>query len=492
MSPFSTGRTGSSSGQMHLLALVRRAVREHHLARPDTMVVVALSGGSDSVALAHLIEALAAAGDLRPAGVAHFNHQLRATADRDEQVCRELAHGLGWPIVTGREDVAARARRERRSIEVAARAARYEFFERARAELGGDVVATGHTRDDQAETFLLRLLRGAGSRGLAAMAPRAGSIIRPLLDCRRSALRAYLDERRIAYIEDESNWDVAVPRNRVRAELLPLLEERFNPKIVRVLAEQAALAREEWTWMAAVVDELSGRLCHSLPGSRPACEIELPGLLAAPPALRRLLLWRAMTGIAGGRQVGFEHVQAALRLLDEPASSGIDAPGQRVQRIGSHLVLTGRVPGAVGRPMPAPLNFRYPLSIPGKVRLEEAGCIVSAETRPLGVGTEGSLAATGGGIAVLSSDLCRAPLTVRNRRPGDRFRPLGLGGRKKLQDFFVDRKVERRRRDMVPLVVDDRDRIVWVAGYAIDDEFRVTDATRAVLILRMMPLGDPA
>ena len=182
---------------MDLLARVHRTIREHDLAGPATRVVVALSGGSDSVALAHLVHVLDARGELRAAGIAHFNHQLRPTADRDEQLAANVARSLGLRFVADREDVAARARRERRSVEDAARRARYEFFDRARTELAGDVVALGHTRDDQAETFLLRLLRGAGARGLAAMHPRNGFIIRPLIDCRRADLRAYLDERRI-------------------------------------------------------------------------------------------------------------------------------------------------------------------------------------------------------------------------------------------------------------------------------------------------------
>src|SRR5262249_52581090 len=147
------------------------------------------------------------AGDVRLAGLAHFNHQLRATADRDEAFVRDAARALDVPMVADREPVAARAAREGRSIEDAGRTARYAFFERARAELGADLVALGHTRDDQAETFLLRLLRGAGPRGLAGMHPRHATIIRPLLDCRRDELRAWLDARGVAHVEDETNAD---------------------------------------------------------------------------------------------------------------------------------------------------------------------------------------------------------------------------------------------------------------------------------------------
>jgi tRNA(Ile)-lysidine synthase len=240
---------------MDLLARIRRFVRQHALFQRDTRVLVALSGGSDSVALAALLRELDASDDLRLAGAAHFNHQLRDQAQRDEEFSASVARSLDIPFVADREDVRARARGERRSIEDAARKARYEFFERARRQFDADVVALGHTRDDQAETFLLRLLRCAGPRGLAAMYPRHGTIVRPLLDCRRMDLRRYLDRRHMSYVGDESNDDVAIPRNRIRAELMPLLVDRFNPAIVDVLANEAELARETWAWLESAAED---------------------------------------------------------------------------------------------------------------------------------------------------------------------------------------------------------------------------------------------
>jgi tRNA(Ile)-lysidine synthase len=384
-----------------------------------------------------------------------------------------LGERFGWPLVAGRDDVAARARRERQSIEVAARTARHEFFEAARSEAGADFVAVGHTRDDQAETFLLRLLRGAGPRGLAAMHPRSGTVVRPLLDCRRAELRAYLAAERATFVEDESNDDRSIPRNRVRAELVPFLE-RFNPGIVNVLADHADLARDEWAWL-----EAAGQALMSRAAARRAdgWVFDVPALVDAPPAVRRAALWQAMRSLSQGREVGFGHVDEALSLLDRPAGA-LDAPGHRLERAGSRLVLTNRPR--------LPVNlFRYPLSIPGEVSLPEAGLLVSAE---VGERPEAA-AAAGGGLGIVRQDLCHGPLAVRNRRPGDRFRPPGLAGRKKLQDFFVDRKVARAERDRVPIVVDERDRIVWVAGYGIDAAFRVTDASQAVLILKVRQLG---
>jgi tRNA(Ile)-lysidine synthase len=468
---------------MQLIDRVRRTIRQHDLARPETRVVVALSGGSDSVALAQLVDALDHAGELHLTGLAHFNHQLRQAADAEERFCVGLAASLGRPLVVDRADVGSRARRERRSIEDAARAARHEFLEHARLHFDADAIALGHTRDDQAETFLLRLLRGAGARGLAAMHPRRGAIIRPLVACRRAELRAFLDSRQIAYVEDESNEDVGIPRNRVRAELLPFLERRFNPSIVDVLADEADLAREEWRWMESAADEL---VRHVSRREDRVWRIEAAALNAVPVALGRLILRRALTEGAGGKPVSFAHVDEALRLSRE-AGAPVDLPGQRMERVGSDVVLTGRPPDAVGRHWGSAPLFRYPLSIPGEVRLAEAGCVVTAEPARSDAAARGRPG--DGAIAVVQLDHCQGPLAVRNRRPGDRFSPPGLRGKKKLQDFFVDRKIARQRRDAVPLVVDESDRIVWVAGHEIDQRFRVTDPAQAVVILRLKLLG---
>jgi tRNA(Ile)-lysidine synthase len=476
---------------------VRQFVRRHDLIGPDTRVLAAVSGGSDSVALVHILRDLSRAGELRLVGLAHFNHQLRPAAGDDERFAAGVAASLGLPIAVDCEDVAARATRERRSVEDAARTARHEFFERARVTAGADVVALGHTRDDQAETVLLRLTRGAGPRGLAGMHPRNGRIVRPLLGCRRQDLRAWLDERQLRFVEDATNQDVSIPRNRVRAELMPLLESRFNPGIVDVLADQAEVAREASAWMDAMAAELEARCVRraTTAGSAMVREIYVAGLQAAPLALQRAVLWRVMTEVAGRRPIAFGHVDAALRIIREPGETRIDVPGQRLERIGPSLVLTGRVAGAAGRRTPEDTSnfFRVQLPIPGEVVLRDAGWVVSVESLPTGVDAGRVSAAAGNragkNVALVRLDACGGSLAVRNRRPGDRFRPVGLDGQKKLQDYFVDRKLARALRDTVPLVVDETDRIVWVAGFGIDEAFRVTDPAQAVLILTLKALG---
>ena len=463
---------------MDLLARIRDTIRRHDLALRGSRVIVAVSGGSDSVALSHLMMSLDRAGDLYVAAFAHFNHQLRADADRDEQFCAGLAASLGRPFIADRGDVAMLTRRERRSIEDASRHARYEFLEKARVEANAERIALGHTRDDQAETFLLRLLRGAGSRGLAAMHPRRGAMIRPLIDCRRSELRDDLAEHGIAFVHDASNEDVSIPRNRVRAELLPLLIGRFNPSIVDVLADEADLAREEWRWMRTVADEAFARVVRL---GAEATAVEMVELAGLPIALARMVVRRALLERAADGSISFAHVEQVRRLAREDGPP-IDLPGQRVQRIGPAIVLTNKPEGHRAN------LFRYSLSIPGEVRIPEAGALVSAErAESAGQARADAGMSAAGATAIVQFAKSDGPLTVRNRRPGDRFRPLGLGGGKKLQDFFVDRKVARQTRDSVPLVVDESDRIIWVAGHAIDERFRVTDPAQGVVVLRLKP-----
>jgi tRNA(Ile)-lysidine synthase len=472
-----------------LLERVRQTIRDHDLAGPGTRVVIGLSGGSDSLALACLLRELNRTRELTVVGLAHFNHQLRAAADDEERFCAEFAASLGWAFLADRGDVAALAARERRSLEDAAHGARHAFLEQARLHFGADVVARGHTRDDQAETFLLRLLRGAGSRGLAAMHPRHGCIVRPVLACRRADLRALLTARGIAFVHDTSNEDVGIPRNRVRAELLPLLEGRFNPAIVEVLADEAELAREEWSVIAAEASAASARVCRR---EGDIWRLDAASLNALPRGIARVVVREAMTGAAGNRPVAFTHVEGALG-LSRWGGGPVDGPGQRVQRIGPDLVLTPRAAHEArgGSGQARANNFRFPLSIPGEAVAADRGWRVSVEVFPAGAGLQRA-ATRNGTTAAVQLGPSSGPLAVRNRRPGDWFRPLGLGGRKKLQDFFVDRKIPRAQRDQVPLVVDESDRIVWVAGLAIDHDFRVTDPAQAVLILRLNAVGGSA
>jgi tRNA(Ile)-lysidine synthase len=330
---------------------VLRTVRYHGLFARGARVVVALSGGPDSVALVHLLRELERGGELTVAGTAHLNHQLRGeAADEDEQFCRDMSAALGLPVEVERMDVRALAREQGRSIEDAARLARYAFLERAAERLRADVIAVGHSRDDQAETFLLRLVRGAGPRGLAAILPRAGRVVRPLLDVTRSELRAYLAGRRIAFRDDATNADLGNPRNRVRHELIPYLRREFSPGIVDVLAREAAIAREDESRLGAEAIEVAGSVVlESSDGAR----LEVRALTSLHPALAARVARIALAKQAGGRFLGFDHIEAFLEFArNGAAGSALSLPGQQVVHRGDRLELSADPPRAstVGLP----------------------------------------------------------------------------------------------------------------------------------------------
>ena len=470
-----------------IIDTARRTIRSHRLLPAGARVAVALSGGADSVALLFALREIAAREGFRVAGAAHLNHQLRGfAADADEQFCRDLARDLQLPIDVERIDVAAASRSIGRSIEHAAHDARYAFFGRAAKRLDAGVVAVAHTKDDQAETFLLRLLRGAGPRGLGGIHPRVGIVIRPFIDTSRADIREFLRGAGIAFRDDASNDDVTIPRNRIRHELLPLLDARFAPNAVGVLDRAAAIAREDGDYLENAAREAAARLIACTPRG---IEVNADALLAEPAAIARRVIRMAQQLAAGeDRFVGFDATEAVRRLAVSNSTGPLDLGGHRVNRRGRLLVLTG----SRGREKPRPaVSFNYQLEVPGRVSVPEAACAILADTRhvPSGRAAGEVWRLTGrSDEAVVEARRLTAPLTVRNRRPGDRFRPLGLNGRKSLQDLFVDAKVDRSERDITPIVVDSAGEIVWVAGHALAEEFRVTDATKDVVTLKRLPI----
>ena len=463
------------------------SVRRQGLIPPGGRVLAAVSGGGDSVALLHLLAELAEREVVALAGVAHFNHRLRPPAsDEDERFCRDLAARFRLPFVVESADVAEMARSERISVEHAGHRARHAFFRRAAGRLGACRVALGHTIDDQAETYLLRLLRGAGAAGFSAIRPRIGLVVRPLLRVSRTELRTYLASKQASFREDASNLDRRVPRNRIRHDLIPSLRA-YAPRVVEVLAREAEIARADEEWLARAANELGASLVQSIKGG---VEVDAAGLAALHPALGRRVARDALVRVSGCA-VGFDHIER-LRRLAEDAPTRVDFPRCRAERLEGVIRLIARAGrGAVARVEP----FAYRLEVPGEVSVPEAGVTISAE--PAGPGLVRPLTfsrpqtpgkhATERVVAVAAA----GPFAVRNWQPGDRFRPLGLQGhRKKLQDLFVDRKVSRAERARIPLVLDAQDRIVWVVGQGVSEDFRVTRGAASVLVLKVRPLGD--
>jgi tRNA(Ile)-lysidine synthase len=472
---------------MSLQDRVRRAIERDGLIPPGSRVLAAVSGGSDSVALLLLLRDLADSRGFTLAGVAHLNHGLRGNeSTEDEAFCRALAADLGLAIEVGHHDVAKRARDGRVSVEVAARAARYEFFAEAAERLRADRIATGHTRDDQAETFLLRVLRGAGATGLAGIRPLRGPIVRPLLGIRRNELSTFLARRGQEFRTDSTNHDLRIPRNWVRHHLLPALARHLNSDIVEVLAREAAGLRDETLFLDRLADDAEARTATTVTGRR--VSLDAAALDALPVALARRVVRRALARVGGGRFHGFDNVEQVLAMA-RPAGDTrrADLPGVRVERNGAEVVLYKG--GSRGRPLP--VSFRYELPVPGRVAVPECQCVVQAGARRWTTAQTpvAKAVSAGGNMVVIAAKAAAGGLVVRSRLPGDAFQPFGMKGRKKLQDVLVDRKVPKDQRDGIPLVVGADDRILWVAGHVVAEEARVTSRTRSVVFLKISRSG---
>jgi tRNA(Ile)-lysidine synthase len=403
-----------------------------------------------------LLHDLHLSGELVLAKVAHLNHQIRADADEDEAFCRALADRLDVGFTAGRIDVPVRAREARRSLEVAGRNARRQFLNDVLRSSGADVVATAHTEDDQAETVLLRLLRGAGSRGLSGIAPRRDRRIRPVLGLTRRQLREELETRGERWREDTTNQDLTIRRNRVRHELLPYLSQHFNPSVRRALARTADIARAENVLLDRLAAAASTYLVER---NGDEVVVDADGLRRLPEGLQRRVVLYAIVA----------------RQARMPRLSDVERITARMEHFRGKVVLVLEH----GLPASRPRGFNLQLPVPGQVQTG-AGWVVEAQTfdspQPLPAGRD---------VAQIDATAVVGGLSVRNRRPGDRLRPVGLGGSKKLQDVLVDRKVRRSERDAVPIVTDANDCIVWVAGHVLAEEFRVTERTKGVIILNL-------
>jgi tRNA(Ile)-lysidine synthase len=442
------------------LAELARTVRGSGLLEPGGAVVVMVSGGPDSAA--------AAAGLARELGAEqvhalHYNFGLRPGADHDMATCRRLCAALRIDLHIER----SRAPLEG-NLQAAARALRYDAAERLRDRTGASLIATGHTRSDVAETVLYRLATSPGSRALLGLAPRSGRVVRPLLAIERERTRELAVAAGLSFADDASNEDRSFARNRIRAELVPVLTE-LNPAAVSNIARTRAELAEEAELLDRVVLEALG----DAGADAGAVAIAANALDRFEPALRRLAL-RALAERAAGRPValGSARAEEILRLARRPQGGQVE--------LGGGLVAIGeagfvRFRAATADAAPAPVG----LGLPGKVRI--GAWELRAEIHP------GPVEPSGPDLATLDAEALEGRVEVRTWRDGDRMQPLGMDGTKTLQDLFTDHGVPRSLRRTLPVVTVDGE-IAWVAGVAVSERFRLDPGAERVAVLTARPL----
>lgn len=458
-----------------LIEKVKDTIKKYGMLDRGDPVIVAVSGGPDSVCLLSVLHTLANDLDLT-LHVAHLDHRFRGSESATEATfVAELAKKLGIPASVESRDVPAYCAERGLSAQAGAREVRYAFLQQCAKTARARRIALGHTANDQAETLLMRLVRGAGLSGLSAIPPVRENIIRPLIGITRSEVLSYLKELGQDFVTDPSNEKPVYSRNRVRHEVLPVLE-RFNPRIIETLATEADLLRDENEAMEAM---LSGNMEKVLRRDRETVRIRRDEFNDLLPALRRRVLRKAVELAAGDDAIAHSWIRTgeALGFIAE-AQSG------RSMELPGGLFLEREYDDLVIRAREREIVFCIPLAVPGETVVPPARLAVETillDTLPDSGAEEGNYLWQ----AVFDYDKIPLPLYLRNRRPGDRFCPAGMGGRsKKLQDYFVDEKVPQTRRNSSPLLATEQD-VAWIVGMRTDGRFLPGPGTKKVLVVQV-------
>jgi tRNA(Ile)-lysidine synthase len=494
-------------------------IQRYSLIPRKELVVVGVSGGADSVCLLHVLAKWQKGLGIK-LHVAHLNHQLRgAESEADAEYVSNLAGSLGIPITVDSQNVAAYRAERNCSIEEAARELRYAFLARVAREVGAHRIATGHTRDDQVETILMHILRGTGITGLCGLAPcspipsRSCQLsavgchllaIRPLLDITREETASYCQKHQLEPRIDSSNLSPSFFRNRLRLHLLPLLRQ-YNPSIDQALLRLADIAKED---NAFIEQQASGLWEEVARQENNAIYLNKKQMASLPIALQRHLLRVAVTKLAGDvRDIEASHIEAARSLLNKSASKRISLPHGLICHGGYKELAITRLPSATASPFsviasearqsqfpPCPfpsLPGEFPLKVPGQTVLPGwnvvARIVRERLTSQSSQGVLGTSERTYQSNLVAHFDLHKTgiKLFVRQRRPGDRFQPLGMGTPKKLSEFMVDAKIPRPWRGRIPIVCS-LQQIIWVVGWRIDDRVKTTEASQKILRLEFI------
>jgi tRNA(Ile)-lysidine synthase len=455
-------------------------IQKNQLVSGQHCLLVAVSGGPDSVCLLHILVKLR--GKLGISlHIAHLNHQLRgAESEADAHYVANLADRLDIPATVEQRDVKAYQARQRISLEEAAREVRYTFLAQVAKSIGANRAAVGHTTDDHIETILMHLIRGTGIRGLQGLQSlhrwqSPGNnliIIRPLLPVGRLETVTYCQNHQLLPRIDTSNLSLSPLRNRIRHRLIPLLET-YNPRVAEALVRTARIAGDDLAFFNQEIDRVWGKIVQKQGNT---ITLDKVGFLELPSTLKRYLLRRTIEDLLGNlKDIETRHIEEIMDALTKPAGKRLSLPGGLIFSIEYNQYLMGSEPAALS-PFPI-LGAEFPLKFPGETMLPGwriEATIISREQM-----TEKDDDFT----AYLDRDKTGDKLLVRPRQPGDRFQPLGMNQPKKLGEFMIDAKIPAAWRQRIPLVCS-LEHILWVVGWRIDERVKVSDTTKEVLHLK--------
>ena len=475
----------ATEGELTPEKRVLHFIREHHLVKRRQKLVVAVSGGPDSVCLLHILVKLQKELGIK-LHVAHLNHQLRgAESQTDARYVAELAYRLKVPATVEARDVKSYQTQHHASLEEAAREVRYTFLAQVAVSVGAERVAVGHTVDDHVETILMHLIRGSGTRGLRGLLPvtrwqSSGvslTVIRPLLELSRDETAAYCQQYELNPRHDESNILLVPLRNRIRHQLLPQLKD-YNPQVIEALLRTARIAGDDLDFIDKEVARRRGRVAQKQGNT---IILDKKQFVALPSALKRHLLRASIEELLGNlKDIEARHIEEVLSALDKPAGRKISLPDGLTFAIEYDRYLLGYDAAGLS-PFPR-LEAETELNIPGKTSMP-GWDIEATIADPLEVKSE--CAETDGFTACFDYDRAGNKLTVRRRQPGDRFQPLGMSQPKKLNEFMIDAKIPQAWRQRIP-IVGSPEQILWVVGWRLDERVKVSTNTKKALCLQFI------
>jgi tRNA(Ile)-lysidine synthase len=456
----------------HILSQVTKTISRYNMIRKGDRIIVTVSGGPDSICLLNILAELAFELDITLI-TAHFEHGLRPLEDPYETaLVREYACSMNLPFET---EKASDIDLNSSSLEEKARNQRYSFFEKVRIKYNATKIAMGHNLNDQAETVLMRLLRGSGITGLSGIPPvRDNIIIRPLIGIRREDIIEYLEQKRLKYAVDSSNNNIRFTRNRIRMELMPEMI-KYQPEFIEVLGRLSDHIREENSLVETLADEwVINNLQRHETGEYLINIMSVKKLhYALIKRIIRNIVKRYNNSLYG---IDSDHVQEIFDLLINPKPNiTINLPGSLIVRkeYDSLFFSSGTS---------YPDSFLYELSGTGDTRINEIGRSIRIEEL---INNPHITLEAYADMAMVDRGLVSFPLTLRNFRPGDRFIPLGMKGHRKVKDFFIDLKIPSHTRKKIPIILTG-DQIIWIAGYRISDCYKVTPDTKDILKISLV------
>ncbi len=448
-----------------ILDSVRQTIERYNLLERTDKILVAYSGGVDSTALLSVLLELRECFEF-DVFLAHFNHCLRPAAWEDERFVRKVARCYSLPLFVGSEDVRSHAKSKRLNLEEAGRTLRYAFLTRTAQKIGGAKIATGHTMNDQAETFFMRLLRGSGLRGLGGISPIVeGRIVRPLLFVRRKDVEDYIRYRGLEYREDESNRDRRFVRNRIRLELIPYIQERYDPKIVDRIGRIVSILQEDEILLERMarteakerIVRTKGRTC-----------LDVRNLSALPLGLARRLVRDFITEVKGDlRGISFDEIERILYLEDKKS---FHLKRDLVLRRNRDMVCTRRKSHE---------KIEYAYRWNGRKALVIEELLLTVKARRIKCGSFPLVFDDDARVYVDGKKIA-FPLLIRNRIRGDRYRPLGAPGHKKLKEVMRAKGIPSEEREKRPVFISGGD-VVWILGLPVADRFKIDEKSEEIV-----------